>query len=71
VHGNHHLLVTIHAGRFSIRSVMIVEVWRHVLVDDRSICPVNEFLEVVSNKLLHSIRCQLGSDGSLLKENVL
>ena len=50
---------------------MIVEVWRHVLVDDRSISPVNEFLEVVSNKLLHSIRCQLGSHGSLLKENVL
>src|SRR6516164_5491379 len=50
-------------ARVSARSVMIVEVRRHVLVYDRSISPVNELLEMVSDEPLHLIRRQVGCHG--------
>jgi hypothetical protein len=61
---NHHLFVTIHAGRFPARSVMVVEIRRQALADDRSFSLVNE---VFSDKFLHLIRGQFGCQGVLLK----
>ena len=67
VHDNHHLFVTIHAGRFPARSVMVVEIRLHVPAHDRSFSLVNEFLEVLYDKFLHLIQGHFGCHGVLLR----
>src|SRR5260370_34086785 len=59
VHADHHLFVAVQVGGLSARSIVIVEVGRHIFVNDRRIPLVDEFFKVIPHKLFHLLGCQV------------
>src|SRR5208283_5910089 len=66
VHDNHHLFVAVDACRLTARTVVVVEVSRHISPNGRGIPLVDEIFKVISYLFFHLIGSQAGGQGVLL-----